>query len=124
MEKLDASISDKIQRHALRKEPSESTQIPSHNAMLGELASPETARRDRLTTKCASLGGYKHDEDRQDCHQKDPAAAMPFDWRHGIWQVTRDAQHYGDYCAEKPARDAANLVLNDIVAHGEAAQLG
>jgi hypothetical protein len=44
--------------------------------------------------------------------------------RHGIWQVTRDAQHYGDYCAEKSARDAASLVLNDMVAHGEAAQLG
>jgi hypothetical protein len=82
MKKLDASISDKIQRHALRKEPSESTQLPSHNAMLGELASPETARRDRLTTKCASLRGYKHDEDRQDGHQKYPSAAMPFDWRH------------------------------------------
>jgi hypothetical protein len=83
MEKLDASIFNKIQRRTLWKEPSESTQIPSRNAMLGVLASPETVRRGLLTAKRASLRSYKHDEDRQDGgHQKDPSAAMSFDWRH------------------------------------------
>jgi hypothetical protein len=43
--------------------------------------------------------------------------------RHGIWQVTRDREHYGDYCAEGAARAAASQAVQKIVAHGGSAEI-